>query len=315
MTRKGIQLYTLRELDLSVPELCHWVSDIGYEGVEFAGPVAEADPATVRRSLEMTGLEPIGRHVSLSSLEDEFEQAIEWAEVVGCNRLIIPHLSIEQYLTPHRLADLADRLEDLLARLEGTPFKLGIHNPRELAFPILDAPGIDRLLDTGVLPRGVWNHLAWGVNMTAPRTTTRLTRRTPLGKLVERFPPDELFFELDLKGISSAGYHPSAAFALLWDRVETVHVSDVTRTRRFPPDFAPVSPGEGILDVPGAFAELRHRNVEWAIFEHDDPREPLEAAERGYRLLTRHLTPTVGDHARDDPTSSLDHSTLNQTST
>lgn len=60
MVRPGIQLYTLRDVDLPLPEILDLVADAVFGGVEFAYRVARAGTDEVRSALDETGLDVAG---------------------------------------------------------------------------------------------------------------------------------------------------------------------------------------------------------------------------------------------------------------
>ncbi|WP_128476279.1 hypothetical protein [Halorussus pelagicus] len=73
--RPVIQLYTLRDLDDSVPDLIRRVGETRFEGVEFAG-LGESDPGEIRDALDDAGLDAAAAHVGIEDLEADPEQSL-----------------------------------------------------------------------------------------------------------------------------------------------------------------------------------------------------------------------------------------------
>jgi len=90
MTRPAIQLYTLRDVDRPFTEVLELVADAGFEGVEFAYRVTEADPAAVVETLDVTGLDVAGAHVGLDRLEESFDETVDRYEELGVENVIVP---------------------------------------------------------------------------------------------------------------------------------------------------------------------------------------------------------------------------------
>ena len=91
---------------------------------------------------------------------------------------------------------------------------------------------------------------------------------------------DGLRFELDLGWVGTGGGDPAARLADLGDRTPLVHVKDM---RFGTGEFADL--GAGDLDVEGCLETAREQGVEWAVYEHDEPDDPLDALERDAATL------------------------------
>ena len=302
MTKTAIQLYTLRNLEVPLSTIIHTVSEAGFDGVEFATRIHDADPNAVRDALDATGIEPVGAHVDLKQLHANGDRLLDLYESVGCSRLIIPHISSPRYWTAQSVSDLATELSELAADLDSRGMDLGVHNTREMLLP---APGgrlFEPIVERGVLPKFGWNHLAWLAGIPVTRNRKTLAGRTALGRLAAATTADQLFFEPDLKGITTAGFDPGIVLDALEGRTPLVHVADVARSRRFPPAFEPVDPGEGIVDVHAAIAEVQQHDVEWLVYEHDDPMDPRAALRHGAELLQTRGSPD--SRSRVDVTTS-----------
>lgn len=84
--------------------------------------------------------------------------------------------------------------------------------------------------------------------------------------------------ELDLGWIEAAGESPVELLERYADRVSLVHCKD-TRSG------TPVELGEGDLDLAACIVAAREAGVEWLVYEHDAPDDPVESLEVGARTL------------------------------
>jgi sugar phosphate isomerase/epimerase len=82
-------------------------------------------------------------------------------------------------------------------------------------------------------------------------------------------------FEIDVGWAGTGGADPVALLDRIGEQVAVIHVKDM--------DFATgefVTFGEGDLDVAGVVDAARANDVEWLLFENDDPTDPI--AELGH---------------------------------
>jgi sugar phosphate isomerase/epimerase len=91
-------------------------------------------------------------------------------------------------------------------------------------------------------------------------------------------------FELDLGWAGTGGADPAALLGRMTDRVSLVHVKDMDFERG---EFVTV--GEGDLDLEAAVRAARDADVEWAIFENDQPVDPRAEIGHASVLLHRHV--------------------------
>lgn len=101
---------------------------------------------------------------------------------------------------------------------------------------------------------------------------------------------DRLEFELDLGWIGTGGEDPAERLASLGDRTPLVHVKDMHFAERAFADL-----GTGDLDVEGLVEIAREQGVEWAVYEHDEPDDPLAALDRDSRVLAEAVEATRPD--------------------
>jgi len=128
MTRAAIQLYTLRNVDQPFTDVLERVADAGFDGVEFAYRVTEADPDDVVATLDETGLEPAGAHVGIDGLEDDFDETVALYDRLGVENVVVPWLDAEHFESREAVATAADRLAELNAKLADHGMDLHYHN-------------------------------------------------------------------------------------------------------------------------------------------------------------------------------------------
>ncbi|ELY96341.1 sugar phosphate isomerase/epimerase family protein [Natrialba taiwanensis] len=197
MVKTAIQLYTLRELDESLPSLLRRVGQTSFDGVEFAGaddPTPET--ATV---LADTGLTAAGAHIGIESLEGDLDAVVSDYAVLGSDRLTVPYLDAEHFSTADAVRETGTRLETLADRLETRGFELGYHN-HDHEFVTVAGQG---RADNG---------------------------RSAFERLIEHT-DESLSIELDVGWAVAAGYDPVALLERLAGRVPLVHIKDVADGR------------------------------------------------------------------------------------
>jgi sugar phosphate isomerase/epimerase len=128
MAELGIQLYTLRDLDVSFPTLLEDVADAGFDGVEYAYQVLEADGDEVRETLDTTGLSVPSAHVRVEELEENLAETVETYRDLQCERLVIPALDAADFESAEATRETAARLDSLAADLTDHDYSLHYHN-------------------------------------------------------------------------------------------------------------------------------------------------------------------------------------------
>ena len=93
--KTGVQLYSVRtNLAEDFEGTLKAVSEMGYDGVEFAGLWGK-DPAEVRKLCKKFGLEPISAHVPFDDLNENTEKVMADYAAIGCKFIVIPYLQPE----------------------------------------------------------------------------------------------------------------------------------------------------------------------------------------------------------------------------
>ncbi|QSG03911.1 Sugar phosphate isomerase/epimerase [Natranaeroarchaeum sulfidigenes] len=226
----GIQLYTLRELDASLPEQLSAVGETSLDGVEFAG-VPSGDG--LQEALAATGLTMAGAHVQAEEIEHDPEAVADACRALDCVTVIVPYLDESHFVDREAVIETAERLETLAELLDEHDCRLLYHNhDHEFVTP------------------------------------TDTDAATAFDLLVEET-DESVGFELDLGWAEAAGQDPVDLLDQYSDRIPLVHLKDVTA------DGEPTDLGDGVLDIPGCVDAAREAGVEWVLFEHDHPEDPL----------------------------------------
>ena len=152
MVNVGIQLYTLRDIDLTFDRLLASVADAGFDGVEFANRVRQEQPDAVNAALASHDLEPIGAHVDIELLEDDLEDTVAFYQAIGCQDLVIPWLSGDAFTSDRAIEETASRLETLSSQLEAHDLRLHYHNHDHEYVDVSGRPGFLRLIEETTIP-------------------------------------------------------------------------------------------------------------------------------------------------------------------
>lgn len=281
MTRLAIQLYTVRKLDEPLPAVIRRVADAGYEGVEFATRLADADADEVASALEETGVEPVAAHLHLDALEADLSTHLNRLSTVGCNRVVIPHLPPATFRTPQTVDAVCESLNDLGATLADHGFELHYHNGNNEFRPLVNGR-IGRFLSLDAVPAAAGNYVT---NRLADRQTVdpqSVTSESGYGRIIARTRRPALSFEVDAGWVTAAGYDPEAVFEAVRGRMSLVHMHDVEPTNG---GYHSAMPGEGLLDLRRTAEAAEANGAEWLVYEHDDPADPVDAIRRGAEAL------------------------------
>ena len=93
--KTGVQLYSVRtNLAEDFEATLKAVSEMGYDGVEFAGLLGN-DPQKIAELCKKYNLEPISAHVPFEQLNDDTEQVMKDYATIGCKFIVIPYLQPE----------------------------------------------------------------------------------------------------------------------------------------------------------------------------------------------------------------------------
>lgn len=187
MSTTAIQLYTLRNIDESLPSLLDRVGETNFDGVEFAHRFADADTTAVADALDRTGLEAVSAHVGIEALESDLEGTIEAYDEIGCDTLVVPWLDQEHFADIDAVTETATRLTNLAEQVSDSGGTLHYHNhDHELV---------------------------------------AVEGQTALDELVQQS-SDALGIEVDTGWVEAGGSDPAAFIETYANRIDLVHITD-----------------------------------------------------------------------------------------
>ncbi|PSP83754.1 hypothetical protein BRC96_08040 [Halobacteriales archaeon QS_6_64_34] len=290
MVRPALQLYSVRASELQRPALLSRVRDAGYEGVEFASPPT-ADPDALAAELADAGLEPVGIHLRVTDLSGQLSDLIDTCHRLGCDTVVIAHVSPSHFRTRSRVRRLATYVEDGATRLAEAGISLHYHN-QCFEFQRVETPA---LVDTAA---DVFNPTPLpqpgGQSRTGPLATGRRMAGTASERLLDTVTSlptadefgetgfayfldrtDAVRIEPDIGNVRAAGFEPATVLDATADRATLVHVKDKLVTAPGPDPQATAAPiGSGDVDVEAAIELAATADAEWVVLENDDPPDP-----------------------------------------
>lgn len=195
--RTAVQLYTLREVDATLPELIELVAGAGFDGVEFAG-LGDAERRAVAEALEAADLGVAGAHVDVDGLEADPEGIAGRYRPLGCETVVVPFLDESCFAGAAAVDATARRLSNLGVRLKEQGLGLAYHNHEHEFVPMEGRTAFERLADT-------------------------VSHRVGL--------------ELDVGWAAAAGQDPVDLMERFGDRISLVHLKDVDAATGTPVDL------------------------------------------------------------------------------
>lgn len=285
----AVQLYSVRDLPGSLPDILRRVRGFGFEGVEFADRFPEADPEALAAALEETGLEVLGVHADLEAIEGSLageNDLLDRCRTAGVGRLIVPHIASRHVQTGSATRALSDRLASLARDLDAHGIELGYHTAEQEFRPFLPE-AIPRLLGAAPLPSGATTYASKGLARVRQDWAGGLLGPGGFDTLVERVPPENFTFELDIPKVVAAGADPVQVISAVGDRVSLVHLGDIARTGWL--SHTEVPPGEGAVDLEAVVEAAVEADVEWVVYENELDLDPAAKLDDGRSLYERLL--------------------------
>ncbi|MFO7637603.1 MAG: sugar phosphate isomerase/epimerase [Clostridia bacterium] len=128
MKKIGLQLYSIKELaERDFLGTIRMVSDIGYEGVEFAG-FYNTPPDTLKKHMDDLGILPCGSHISMEELTSDFNRTLEYNLEIENPAIIVPYLPEEFRKDRDGWRKTAETMNVLHEKLHKSGIRLGYHN-------------------------------------------------------------------------------------------------------------------------------------------------------------------------------------------
>ncbi|MGI6239133.1 MAG: sugar phosphate isomerase/epimerase family protein [Christensenellales bacterium] len=130
----ALGLFSVRtELQKDWKKALRDVKEMGYEGVEFFGPM-RYPVEELKAELEKNGLALVGWHVGFADIT---EDAVAYNRALGNNKLVVPALPAEDTNSADAWRETAKKFNEKAQYLKGEGFLLGYHN-HETEFQPLD---------------------------------------------------------------------------------------------------------------------------------------------------------------------------------
>lgn len=128
MVRTAINLYSVRELDLSMEEILDRVAAAGYDGVQFSGDYGDLSPGETADALAERDLDVVPAHVDIDAMEDDPEGVVDDQTTIGTDSAVVPWLGPDHFETREAAETTAERVETLRETLADHDFGLHYHN-------------------------------------------------------------------------------------------------------------------------------------------------------------------------------------------
>ncbi|SFE34899.1 Sugar phosphate isomerase/epimerase [Bacillus sp. OV194] len=251
MQKRGLQLYTIRELcEKDFIGTLKEVSSWGYNGAQFAG-YYDTSAKVLKQALDEYDLKPAGSHIGLDQLEgDALKRQIEYNQLLGNDLLILAYLTEENRKNIEDYKRAAETLNNAGYILNREGLKLGYHNHD---FEFVDhggASGYDILL-----------------NETDPSLVS---------------------FELDCYWAAYSGYDPAEFMERLGERLVTLHIKDMAVKGT---EKQSTILGNGELDLQSIVKKGNDLNVSWYIVEQEHfEKDLVTTAKENARVLEELLS-------------------------
>ena len=128
MEKIGLQLWSVKELcGEDFAGTLKKVSDIGYDGVEFAG-FYDTPARDLKKVLDDLGLCACGSHTSIDLLTGDIDEVIEYNRVIGNEYIICPALPPEMRNSADAWKRTGELFNELGSKCKDNGMKFGYHN-------------------------------------------------------------------------------------------------------------------------------------------------------------------------------------------
>ncbi len=264
----ALQLYSVRgdlEADF-LGTLCK-VSELGYDGVEFAG-LYGYEPAQIKKWCDSLGLVPVSAHVPLADMLADIDKVIADYKAVGCEYIVVPYVTEERRPGGELFMQMIEEIRAIGQKVKDAGLVLLYHN-HDFEFAKLE------------------------------------NGQTGLDYLYENVPADLLQTELDQCWLKYAGYEPVEYLQKYSGRSPVVHLKDfyVQGKQEEDPyaligldegekkantafEFRPL--GHGLQDIPAIIAASEAAGSKWLVVEQDNPsmgKTPFESVQMSMEYL------------------------------
>ena len=232
------QLYSSRNWDAD--ETFSMLASLGIKEVEGFGPYFE-DPAKTKSLLQTHGMTMPTGHFALELVEQDTEQVIATAKMLGVEVVVIPYLAAEDRpTTAAGWKDFAQRLAKAGEPVTAAGLEFAWHNHDFELMPV-----------DGVMPLDV------------------IAKAT-----------DDMKIELDLAWVKVSGEDPVAWLNKLSGRVVAAHIKDIAPNGENTDEDGWADVGHGIMNWEAIKPAMDAAGVTRYILEHDNPSDHARMARR-----------------------------------
>lgn len=245
----GINLFTLRDVEEALPFVIERVADAGYDGVEFLHRLPDAEIDAVVEALDHTGLAVPGAHLG-------------------------PFVDLDEKAT------VLDETIELYETVGCETLAVSVGEERLNESAALRATA-ERLMSMADRTIGHDIDLLYHNHHWEFQPLEALDGAAPFDQLLELI-DDRVGIEFDVGWAAAGGGDPVEYVHELGNRLEVLHVKDVDVDRK-----ASVEVGEGDVDLAACVEAARDEGVDWYVYEHDDPDDPLASLLTGAEYLDR----------------------------
>lgn len=266
----AIQLYSLREeMEKDFEGTLKYVSELGYDGVEFAGLYGRT-AEEIKTLCAKYNLNPISAHVAI----DEFicngiENVVDTYFEIGCKFVVFPYAPEDRRPGGSRFDETIELIKKIGKYANEKGMKLLYHN-HDFEFK------------------------------------TKIDGKYGLDVLYERVPAEYLASELDTCWVNVGGEDPASFIRKYTGRAPVVHLKDFYMTGALPQhlyaligidegevkeekstfEFRPN--GHGMQNMPAILEAAKEAGAGWVVVEQDDPSAgttPKECAKTSIEYL------------------------------
>lgn len=245
----GLQLYSVREqLQKDYAGTLKQVGSLGYREVEAAG-FFNLPPAEVKAAMKAAGLNCVSAHYSSSTLQQHFDEIVEFHKALGTAKYIIcsfpgfrnnskvAHMPYKSQVTSFTLDDWkwnADKFNEWGKKVQAAGFQFGYHNHT-----------MEFVAQNGVVP---------------------------FDQLLKDTDPKLVAIELDCGWVTVGGGSPEHYLRTYADRIKMLHVKDFAKDTGHssvdnPPPAAEL--GRGTADYPKIFAAVKPGSIKHMFVEQE----------------------------------------------
>jgi sugar phosphate isomerase/epimerase len=190
----AINLYSVRDLDEPTLDVIDRVAAAGYDGVQFSGGLGDATPGQARDALDEHGLDVTPAHVGIGDIEDDTDAVLDtYADILGCDGVVVPHLGEEHFASADAITATADRLSALAADLAEDGIDLHYHNHAHEFTDLGEETGFERFIEA----------------------------------------TEDVYVELDVGWARTGGSDPVELIERYGDRMPLIHMKDMTADGEF----------------------------------------------------------------------------------